>query len=368
MKIATILGTRPEIIKLSPLIPLLDKHFAIANHVLIHTGQHYDSELDKAFFKELDLRKPHYLQIANYKYLSPEKKEYEMRSKLKAILIRERPDLVLVQGDTRSAFIGADVAHELNIKIAHVEAGCRSFNLEQPEEINRKKIDMIASYLFAPDEISRNNLKNEGIDERKIFVVGNTSVDACFRNKQFAEKSTLLQNNDIQEGNYVLATIHRAESTDNKENLLSIINALNHISNHIKIVFPVHPRTSASLEKFGIKLPSSIKRLTPLPYIAFLHLLSKSRFCISDSGGVQEEAALLNIPCIVARNETEWVSYILAGKNILVGTKTNNIVNAAKELLNDAKLKEVKSIQVDYIPDASQRIVNKLKEIYHDHP
>jgi len=355
MKIVTVLGTRPEIIKLSSILPLLDSK---TKHILIHTGQHYDYEMDAVFFKELELSLPHYqLDVGS---MAAGKQTARMLEKIEDILIKEKPNIVVVQGDTNSTLAGALAAVKLGITVAHVEAGCRSFNFSQPEEINRKIVDHIAHLLFAPDEVALRNLKSESIDSEKLFLVGNTSADVFTRNRKFADTSTIISELGFLSAAYAVVTVHRAENTDIKENLHNIVSAINEISRRITVVFPLHPRTAASLEKHGFKLDSSVKIIKPLSYLPFLKLLSHARFCVSDSGGVQEEAALLNVPCIIPRDETEWIRYVELGKNMLTGAATSPIVHAAEKLLNDRELERIKSIRISHTYGASEKIVEIL--------
>ncbi len=357
MKIATILGTRPEIIKLSPLIPLLEKN---VEHILIHTGQHYDYDLDSIFFQELDLPQPKY----NFHIGSDHqgKQTGRMIEKIEQVLLDEKPDLVIIQGDTNTVLAGAIAASKLHIKIAHIEAGCRSFNRAMPEEINRIVADHVSDYLFAADEQSKKNLVQEGLPAEKIRVVGNTAYDACQRNIQFLSSSTFLSDLNLTPHQFVLSTIHRAENTNNKEILQNIISALNQLAEKIDVVFPIHPRTEKKLGEFGIKLHPKIKVTKPLGYIDFLNALSSCRFCISDSGGIQDEAVALDIPCLIPRNDTEWPQLVEAGKNLLVGNQTLSIVSKALTLIeSESELQRIKQIKISLPSNVAQKIMEILK-------
>ncbi|MEM2955975.1 MAG: UDP-N-acetylglucosamine 2-epimerase (non-hydrolyzing) [Candidatus Pacearchaeota archaeon] len=357
MKITTILGTRPEIIKFSALIPLLEKEF---DHRLIHTGQHYDYEMDGLFFKELKLKKPDYnLKVGSSNH---GKQTAAMLEQIENILIKEKPEIVIVQGDTNSAFAGAIAASKIGIKIAHVEAGCRSFEKKTPEEINRVVIDHISDILFAPDEKAYEHLVKEGISKNRIYIVGSTIFDACLRNKEFIENSKITEKLDLTKDNFILVTLHRAENTNDTKKLKSIIDAFNIIAEEIDVVFPIHPRTSKIIKENGINLNKKIKLTSPLGYIDLLKLVSSAKVIISDSGGLQEEAFFFNIPCLITREKTEWTRLIEMGKNFLVGCKTEDIVKKTKEFIkNDLYLKRVKAIKTFFKKSASEKIIEILK-------
>jgi UDP-N-acetylglucosamine 2-epimerase len=347
MKIITILGTRPEIVKLSALMPLLDQEF---DHKVIHTGQHYDYEMDAVFFEELKLGIPDFsLNIGSH---SQGKQTGLMLHKIEEVLLEEKPDLVIVQGDTNTTLSGALAASKLHIPLMHVEAGCRSFNRKMPEEINRILTDNIADFLIAPDQKSMQNLRSEGIPEEKIHLVGSTSFDAVLRNKEFAKPT--------DRKDFVLVTIHRAESTQ-RETLKKITDALNQLSEDITVVFAAHPRTTKAIEEHAIILDPRIKLLGPQPYLSFLSLMKDCRFCISDSGGIQEEVLAFNKPCIVPRKDTEWMSLVEAGKNFLVGNETQHIVSKARMLLNQEELDRIKGIELPYTSGASQKILEVIR-------
>jgi UDP-N-acetylglucosamine 2-epimerase len=353
-KIITVLGTRPEIIKLSPLLPLLDKEF---EHVLVHTGQHYDYEMDKIFFDELDLKQPKYnIGVGSG---SHGKQTGKMLEELEKIFLEEKPYFVIVLGDTNSTLAAALAASKLHIKVIHVESGCRSFNIEMPEEVNRVIVDHISNYLFVPDQKSYTNLVKEGIEEKKMSLVGDIVSDACLRNRELIHKSKLMERLDLKEEGFVLATVHRAENTSRIEVLKEIISALNELSKRIKIIFPIHPRTKKIIEDNSIRLEENVKVVKPWGYLDFLNLLSTCRFVMTDSGGIQGEAVVFNKPCLVIRNETEWSRWIDAGKNFLVGTKKDGILEKALELTeNNEELERIKNIKYDL--DA--RVVDKIME------
>jgi UDP-N-acetylglucosamine 2-epimerase (non-hydrolysing) len=357
MKIITILGTRPEIIKLSPLIPLLDREF---NHKIIHTGQHYSYTMDKVFFEDLDLRNCDYtLNIGSGTH---GKQTGSMMIRIEELLFDEKPDLVLVQGDTNTTLAGALTASKLNIKVAHVEAGCRSFDKNMPEEINRILVDHSSDFLFAPDEIAFNNLSAEGILNEGVYLVGNTSIDACLRAIDLAGLSKL-EDLSLGKQEYALLTIHRQENTS-LDKLKEIIKAVNTISNRIKIVFPVHLRTKKVITENRIKIGDNLILTEPLGYKDFIGLLANSKFIMTDSGGIQEESAVLNVPCLILRDNTEWRYLVDIGKNALIGTDEQKITDIMKELLDkEEKLENMIKIKVPVKTGASKEIISILKNI-----
>jgi len=355
MKIATILGTRPEIIKLSPLIPLLDEEF---NHILIHTGQHYSYNMDKIFFDELNLRNCDYtLNIGSGTHAAQTGK---MMMEIEKLLLKEKPDLVVVQGDTNSTLAGAITASKLNINIAHVEAGCRSFDKKMPEEINRILVDHCSNILFAPDNNAINNLTAEGIQKNSFYLVGNTSIDACLRVVDLFNLSQLKELG-LKKQNYALLTVHRQENTEYNK-LKEIIKAMNFISEQIKIVFPVHLRTKKIIEEHDIQINDNILLIDPTGYKDFIGLVANSKFVMTDSGGIQEECGVLDVPCLILRENTEWAYLVDLGKNMLIGTNYKNITNIVHDLLiNDWKLEEMRNVKAPIKKGVSEKIVSILK-------
>ncbi len=359
MKIITILGTRPEITKLSPLLPVLDREF---NHLLIHTGQHYDYEMDEVFFEELNLRRPDYnLNIGSGSHAS---QVAAMMIRIEEILLQEEPDVVIVFADPNTPLAGALVAVKLHIPLIHLEAGCRSFNKKMPEEINRIVCDHCADLLLAPDETAKRNLLNENIPESKISVTGSLAIESSLRNVLISrEKSTVLADLKLKPKEYLLATLHRAETTDDFRILKGVMESLENISKEIKIIFPLHPRTKKVLESNNyVSFAKNIIFTKPLGYLDFLQLLDNSLLVMSDSGGIQEEAAALNVPCLILREETEWTYLIDAGKNKLLGRDKDKIVITTLELLhNPAHLDNMKSVQLNLNTHVSQKIIDDIR-------
>jgi UDP-N-acetylglucosamine 2-epimerase (non-hydrolysing) len=337
MKIATVIGTRPEIIKMAPVLDLMEK-MGIEN-ILIHTGQHYDHEMSQQFFLDLELKKPEYnIGVGSN---SHGKQTATMIQSIEDVLLAEKPDFIMVQGDTNAVLAGALAASKLNIAVGHVEAGLRSYDKTMPEEINRQIADICSTMYFVPTEESAVNLLFENIDPHEILVTGNTVVDACVRHLKIAQrKSNILSELEVS-GDILTLTMHRAENVDNQDRLRNIVEALLELED-IKVIFPVHPRTAKSLKKFGfykqLEDASHIKLTKPFGYLDFLLLLSKSKFIITDSGGLQEEAITLNLPCMTLRYNTERPETVTAGGNILVGADKERILETYKRISSDPTL------------------------------
>ena len=321
MKTATVVGARPQFIKMTPVSKELRKHF---NEIVIHTGQHYDYEMNKIFFDELKIPEPDYhLGVGSgpHGYQTG-----EMLKRIEEVLMKEKPNLVLVYGDTNSTLAGALAGAKLHIKVGHVEAGMRSFDRSMPEEINRILTDRCSDLLFCSTRTAVENLKKEGITNG-VYLTRDVMVDSLLYNLEIAEsKSAILNDSDLKSKEYLVATIHRASNTDNKENLKNIVDAFSTVEE--TIVFPVHPRTEKFLREYGLhdKLKASIKLVKPLGYLDFLKLMNHAKKIITDSGGIQKEAYILKVPCITLRENTEWVETVEDGWNVLVGANKGKIV------------------------------------------
>lgn len=323
MKIVSVVGARPQFIKCAPVSRTIRKQH---EEILVHTGQHYDPEMSDVFFEELDIPKPDYnLGIGSG---TQGEQTGKMIIEIEKVLLKEEPDIVLVYGDTNSTLAGALAASKLHIKVAHVEAGLRSFDRTMPEEINRVITDHISNILFCPTDTAVMNLKNEGITEG-VYNVGDVMVDALKYNQRIAEnKSTILQDMSLNPKEYLLATVHRASNTDNKENLSSIVEAFSDVEE--TIVFPIHPRTRKYLKEYNLweKVLKNTKVIPPVGYLDMLKLESNARKILTDSGGVQKEAYMLGVPCITLRDNTEWVETIEEGWNLLAGADYEKIKHA----------------------------------------
>ena len=339
MKIATILGTRPEIIKMAPIIDEISKRDI--EQVVIHTGQHYDEEMSDNFFKDLEIPTPDYnIHVGSGTH---GKQTGLMMKGIEEVLLVEKPDIVLVQGDTNAVLAGALVASKLHIAIGHVEAGLRSFDMTMPEELNRRVADVATTMYFIPTEQSAINLLAEGFSHKNLFITGNTVVDACFRHLEIAKKRGFEDESlavlDIDNlDNILTLTMHRAENVDVKERVVNIIDALKELSD-MNIIFPIHPRTKNTLENFGLfeelNNLSHVHIIKPLGYLDFLLLTSKSTLILTDSGGLQEEAITLNVPALTLRYNTERPETVAAGGNILVGSDKDSILENARKILSD---------------------------------
>jgi len=355
--IAIVLGTRPEIIKLSHFIEICKKRFSEC--IVIHTNQHYSEELDKIFFDELQLPLPDInLNVGSGTHAY---QTGQIMMKLEKELIENKVSLVVVQGDTNSALAGALTSAKLNIPIAHIEAGLRSYDKKMPEEINRIIIDHLSTYCFAPTKIQKKILLKEGIPKNTIFVTGNTIVDAVFRNINYTKKDILRKYN-LEPKKYVVATIHRAENTDCKEKLNNIIDSLETIvkQQNLPVILPIHPRTLNKIKEFNIKI-SNLIITKPLGYLNFLSILANSAITITDSGGIQEEATILQVPCVTIRETTERPETVKVGANIIAGTKKSNIIDSVTRWL-EKKKKKWKNPFGD--GKASERILSIIKSNY----
>ncbi|MCI0515281.1 UDP-N-acetylglucosamine 2-epimerase (non-hydrolyzing) [candidate division KSB1 bacterium] len=330
MKIATIVGARPQFIKAAPLSRVLRQR---ATEFLIHTGQHYDANMSQVFFDELGIPAPDLnLEVGSASHAV---QTGEILIRLEKVLLDIRPDLVLVYGDTNSTLAAALAATKLQIPVAHVEAGLRSFNRKMPEEINRIWTDKISDLLFCPTRTAVQNLQNEGI-ETGVHLVGDVMYDAALQFGEIAaKKSRILEKLSLVPKKYFLATVHRPFSTDSPENLRNIIEAFN--ESQMPVIFPVHPRTVHALKQNQlwplIEASPSIIHIDPVSYLEMLVLEKNAAKILTDSGGIQKEAYFFQVPCITLREDTEWVETVADGWNILVGTDKPRILAALKSFV-----------------------------------
>ena len=331
MKIAVVLGTRPEIIKMAPVIRGLERSHA--DFLIVHTGQHYSYNLDRIFFEQLNLPPARYnLEVGSGSHAE---QTARILVGVEKALLDEKPDIVLVEGDTNSVFAGALAAAKLHIKVGHVEAGLRSYDRQMPEEINRILADHCSDFLFAPTEKARSILLGEGIPEQKIFVTGNTIVDAVHQNLEIAgEKGNSLESLHLTSKEYFLATLHRQENVDNRARFASILEGLNRVAAKYgqPVIYPIHPRSRQRMSEFGLNF-KNINLIDPLDFLDFLQLESNARLVLTDSGGVQEETCILRVPCVTLRDNTERPETIEAGSNILSGTSPDSILQCAEIML-----------------------------------
>ena len=332
MKLSIVLGTRPEIIKFSPIIRECKR--LNLDYFVLHTGQHYSYNMDRVFFEQLELPEVAYnLDVGSGTHAEQTGK---ILVGVEKVLQKEEPDVVLVEGDTNTVLGAALAAAKLRIKVGHVEAGLRSYDRRMPEEINRVLVDHCSDFLFAPTEKSKQILLYEGISEAKVFVVGNTIVDAVAQNLGIAKlKTSILNELGLKGGEYFVATAHRQENVDDPKRFGDIIKGLSRARREfgVQLVYPIHPRAKKRLEEFGLE--SRVLRLIePLDYLGFLQLESTAKLVFTDSGGVQEETCILGVPCVTLRDNTERPETLDVGSNILAGTNPSKIVEGAKTMLN----------------------------------
>lgn len=334
MKLLTIIGARPQFVKAAALSRAIKNHPQL-QEVIVHTGQHFDANMSDIFFEEMEIPKPHY--NLNINGLSHGAMTGQMLEKLEEVMITEKPDVVLVYGDTNSTIAGALAAKKLHIKVAHVEAGLRSFNMQMPEEINRILTDRISDWLFCPTDAAISNLNKEGYQNINCTIVktGDVMEDAAlFYAQKAAEKSTIINQLNLAVKSFVLATIHRAENTDNYNNLKGIIDALNKLNESVSVVVPLHPRTKKLIEQHQLKPTFTI--VDPLGYFDMISLLQNCALVITDSGGLQKEAFFFGKFCVTTREQTEWVELVEHGYNTIAGTDTTKIIQLAEIALKSS--------------------------------
>jgi len=352
-RIINVVGARPNFMKIAPIVEAISKSGAY-EQMLVHTGQHYDEKMSKLFFDDLGIPEPdinlgvgsgsHAVQTA------------EIMKQFESLLLKFKPDYVLVVGDVNSSIACALTASKLGIKIIHVEAGLRSFDRSMPEEINRVLTDAISDMLFTTEKSANDNLMREGIDEKKIFFVGNVMIDALLKHRDRARESDVLlrlgltrtnsEESDLKPIPYVVLTLHRPSNVDNEETLHNIFEALSEVSKELPVIFPIHPRTRNKMVEFGLdKLPfinnqdlqlvrNGLSMIEPLGYLDFLNLMANARLVMTDSGGMQEETTVLGIPCITLRSNTERPITIDEGTNRLVGSNKNNIIKECMQAIH----------------------------------
>jgi UDP-GlcNAc3NAcA epimerase len=323
MKIITIVGARPQFIKAGALSREFLRHVDI-EEIIVHTGQHFDENMSDVFFGQMSIPKPKYNLAVNN--MGHGAMTGQMLEKIEKVLVQENPDWVLVYGDTNSTIAGALAAKKLHIKVAHVEAGLRSFNMAMPEEINRILTDRISDLLLCPTETAVDNLNNEGYKNLDISILktGDVMQDAAI----FYSKKEQAPNFRIPE-EFVLSTIHRAENTDNDKRLSSILSGLNFIAKSIPVILPLHPRTKNIINTASFDI-SNLTIVEPVGYLEMVYLLQRSKIVMTDSGGLQKEAFFFKKPCITLRDETEWVELVKGGFNTLAGANEKLITNAFK--------------------------------------
>lgn len=331
MKIALILGTRPEIIKMSPIMRELENRSI--DYFILHTGQHYSPNMDAVFFQQLNIPQPKYnLKVGSGSHVEEIGK---MLIGMEKILKDEKPDDALVEGDTNSVLAGALTAVKSSIRVGHIEAGLRSYDRHMPEEINRILVDHCSDLLFAPTEKAQKILLREGIPREKIFVTGNTIVDAVYHNSEISRnKSGVLKILNLNPQKYFLLTLHRQENVDNRARFASIIVGLENIVTkyRIPIIYPIHPRSRKMMEVFQL-YAEHLTMIEPVDYLDFLQLEKNAKLILTDSGGVQEESCILRVPCVTLRDNTERPETIDVGASMLAGANPEKIMECVRTML-----------------------------------
>jgi UDP-N-acetylglucosamine 2-epimerase (non-hydrolysing) len=362
MKIIVVAGARPNFIKIAPLMDALKRHPHM-HPVLVHTGQHYDEKMSDLFFRQLEIPEPDVnLGVGSGSHA---KQTAEIMARFEPVLLEHRPDCVMVVGDVNSTVACSLAAAKMNVKIMHVEAGLRSFDRSMPEEINRVVTDSISDLLFCSEQSGVDNLRREGISENKIHFVGNVMIDTPLRHKQKAEASQILPALQLSGRNYAVVTLHRPSNVDDPVTLSRIIAVLKSIGRDMPVIFPIHPRTRQHLPAADTETNRSDFRLIdPLGYLDFLKLMASARLVLTDSGGIQEETTVLNVPCLTLRENTERPCTIEMGSNRLVGTDPVRIIEAYEEIRENG----VRSARIPPLWDghAAERIAKIIATSYPD--
>lgn len=343
LKILNIVGARPNFMKIAPIVREMRRRENEFQPLIVHTGQHYDAAMSDSFFTDLRIPAPDFhLEVGSASHAVQTAK---IMTAFESVVLAEKPDWCLVVGDVNSTIACALVCAKLGVRVAHVEAGLRSRDRTMPEEINRILTDAISDLLLTTSEDADENLKAEGVPENKIKFVGNVMIDSLFYNLEKAKALKVRENLDLSEKDYAVLTLHRPSNVDEKEVFSRLLDALVSISEKIPIVFPVHPRTRANIEKFGFAervANSNIRLIEPLGYLDFMNLYSGAKMVLTDSGGLQEETTALSIPCLTLRENTERPVTIEFGTNRLVGTNAENIKHAAFSILENNSKKDAK--------------------------
>jgi UDP-N-acetylglucosamine 2-epimerase (non-hydrolysing) len=344
LKIINIVGARPNFMKMAPIIEAMNRYPEQIRHILVHTGQHYDEKMSKAFFDDLGMPKPDInLEVGSGSHAE---QTARIMVEFEKVCLREKPDLVIVVGDVNSTMACTITAKKLGIRVAHVEAGLRSRDMTMPEEINRLCTDVLCDYLFTTDHIANDNLRAEGVAEEKIFFVGNVMIDTLLKHRVMASELDLIARLGVEPGRYATLTMHRPSNVDDKDTLQGILEALQEIARELPIIFPIHPRTRKMAEQFGLSRyfnqgakVEGVWLTEPLGYLQFLHLNMHAGMVLTDSGGLQEETTVLGVPCITMRHNTERPITCEIGSNVIVGNDRQKILAAARKVLDGEVLK-----------------------------
>jgi len=362
MKITLVAGARPNFIKIAPIIEAIKQaqhKNSNINYHLVHTGQHYDKMMSDTFFEELNIPQPD----VNLNCCSGTQAEQtaSIMIAFEKELMKNPTDLVMVVGDVNSTMACAIVAKKMNIKVAHVEAGIRSFDLSMPEEINRMVTDSITDYFFTTSEFANNILRKQGVKKSQIFYVGNVMIDTLFANLNRFKKPPCFDALDLKEKQYLVLTLHRPNNVDVPEQLKHFLETILHHVRGLPVIFPVHPRTLKVFEPLNLNA-KNLHTVSPMGYLEFMYLVKNAKCVITDSGGITEETTCLNIPCMTLRDSTERPETCTMGTNELIGTNPNAIIPALEKLFKN----KWKKGKIPHLWDgrAAERIVNVLKELY----
>jgi len=362
MKILGVVGARPNFMKIDPVLRVLERRPELFSTVLVHTGQHYDESMSQVFFRDLGLRPPD-INLGVGSGSHAEQTGTTM-IQVEKVLLTEQPDLVIVVGDVNSTLATAVTAAKLQIPVAHVEAGLRSFDRRMPEEINRIATDVLSDYLFTPSRDADENLHREGVPDERVHFVGNVMIDTLQRSLEFVERSSIFERLGVERGQYALLTLHRPSNVDHVQVLSEILEALGEIQKALPVIFPIHPRTEKQIGKFGlqdrVEAMKELRIIPPLGYLDFLALESQAKLVLTDSGGIQEETTVLEIPCLTLRENTERPVTVTQGTNQIVGHDRARIVTAASSILAG----DVPQGRIPELWDgqAAERIMTVLRE------
>ncbi len=344
MKIINVVGARPNFMKMAPIIEAMDEHSGTFNHILVHTGQHYDEKMNDSFFTDLGLPMPDInLGIGSGSHAE---QTAGVMINFEMICKEEKPDLVVVVGDVNSTMACTITAKKLGIKVAHIEAGLRSFDMSMPEEINRLCTDVLCDYLYTTDHVANENLRNEGVNPERIVFVGNVMIDTLFKHLEDAAKLELPILSEINNCDYAVLTLHRPSNVDSRDILFKILETLTRISENLPVIFPVHPRTLKMIKTFGFErylvTETGVGRIfavEPFGYLEFLHLNMNAKVILTDSGGIQEEATVLGVPCMTLRTNTERPITCDIGTNVLIGQDMEKLRLEVKQILSNTPRK-----------------------------
>lgn len=362
LKVILVAGARPNFMKIAPVVAAMKRRATEFQLVLVHTGQHYDDAMSNAFFRDLNLPTPDvYLGVGSASHAA---QTAAVMAAFEPVVLKEKPDWVVVVGDVNSTLACALVCSKLQIRVAHVEAGLRSRDRTMPEEINRLLTDQIADLLLTPSRDADANLRAEGIPETRIRFVGNVMIDSLITQRERARQSTILTALKLEEQNYAVLTLHRPSNVDEQDAFARILDALAAIGGRLPIIFPIHPRTRKMIDELGladrIRSTANLKLIEPVGYLDFLQLMSCARLVLTDSGGIQEETTVLGIPCITLRGNTERPVTIELGTNTIAGTETQKIIAAANQALNDPPDKTNLRIPPLWDGNTADRILDAL--------